>query len=292
MIVTQAAMEGAYNSFSTIFNQAFAGVEDQSDLVATTVPSTGAQVNYKWLGEIPGMREWIDERVISNLEAHDFTIVNKDFEMTVGVDRNDIEDEQLGTYAPLFAQMGHAAAVHPSQLVYSLLPKGFTSKCYDGQYFFDTDHPVGEGFVSNFGGGTGTGWYLLDLSRPIKPLIKQIRKKPEMVKMDAPKDPENFMRKKIIYGTDDRKNAGFGLWQLAWGDKRALDAANYEEARVALSSQKNAAGAPLGVQGTHLLVPPTLESAGKAVLEKERIAGGEDNIWFGTAKLVVCPWLA
>ena len=41
-----------------------------------------------------------------------------------------------------------------------LVAAGFTSLCYDGQYFFDTDHPVGPNespaSVSNHGGGAGT----------------------------------------------------------------------------------------------------------------------------------------
>lgn len=48
---------------------------------------------YAWLGDIPGMREWIGDREVQNLTASDYTIKNKDFELTVGVDRNAIEDD-------------------------------------------------------------------------------------------------------------------------------------------------------------------------------------------------------
>ena len=44
------------------------------------------------------MREWIGDREIQNLSASDYTIKNKDYELTVGVDRNDIEDDTLGIY--------------------------------------------------------------------------------------------------------------------------------------------------------------------------------------------------
>ncbi len=68
--------------------------------VATLVPSEAGEESYKWLGKIPRMREWIGDRQIQNLTASDYTIKNKDFEVTVGVDRNDIEDDKN---RPLYA---------------------------------------------------------------------------------------------------------------------------------------------------------------------------------------------
>jgi phage major head subunit gpT-like protein len=263
--------------------------------VAMTVPSTSAQINYKWLGSLPGMREWIGDRVIQNLSAHDFTIANKDFELTVGVDRNDIMDDQLGVYTPMFQNMAYMAAIHPSQLIYGLLKQGFTQKCYDGQYFFDSDHPVGDGdnvtSVSNFGGGAGDAWFLMDLSRPLKPMIKQVRKKPEFVAMDAPTDENAFTKKQFRYGVDDRKNAGFGLWQLAYGSKDTLDETNFEAAMVAMGQLKNDAGVGLGISPTHLVVPPSKYSAAKKVIKAQFLENGASNTNFEEVEVVKVPWL-
>ncbi|MEM5787182.1 MAG: Mu-like prophage major head subunit gpT family protein, partial [Syntrophobacteraceae bacterium] len=144
--------------------------------------------------------------------------------------------------------------------------------------------------VSNSGGGSGDPWFLLDLSRPIKPIILQIRKRPEFVAMDQPEDENVFMRKKYRYGVDDRKNVGFGLWQLAFGSKAGLDAASYGTARAAMMAFKNEEGVPLGIVPTHLVVSPTLESAGRMLVEAAAGANGASNPWFNTAKLVVVPW--
>jgi phage major head subunit gpT-like protein len=51
-------------------------------------------------------------------------------------------------------------------------------------------------------------------------------------------------------------------------------------------------GRPLGIKPTHLIVPPTLESAGRKILNSELGTGGETNEWKGTAELAVVPWLA
>ena len=208
------------------------------------------------------------------------------------MDRNDIEDDQIGVYAPMIQGLAWAARQHPDLLVFALLKAGFATACYDGQYFFDTDHPLGGASVSNSGGGAGDPWFLLDLSRPVKPIILQIRKRPEFISVDHPEDENVFMRKKFLYGVDDRKNVGFGLWQLAYGSKSTLSAANYAAARAAMMGFKSEEGAPLGVNPTHLVVPPTLESAGRSILKVPNDAAGAGNPWFNSAELVVVPWLA
>jgi len=292
MIINQATLQGIYKSFSTIFKQAFEGAPSMWEQVAMRAPSAGRSVDYKWLGDFPMMREWLGERVIKDLSGFSYEIVNKDFESTVEVDRNDIEDDQIGVYTPMIQGLGAAAKQHRDILVFGLLKDGFSTTCYDGQYFFDTDHPVGGESVSNFTDGSGDPWFLMDLSRPVKPLILQVRKEPQFVAMDRPDDENVFMRKKYRYGVDDRKNVGFGFWQLAYGSKDTLNSTNYAAARAAMMSFKNDEGVPLGIVPTHLVVPPTLEEAGKRIVEVQTDANGAGNPWYGTAKLLVVPWLA
>lgn len=149
MIVNQQALHGIYTGFKTIFQKAFDQSTTQWEKIATHVPSTTREENYKWLGKFPKMREWIGEREIQNLEASDYTIKNKDFELTVGVDRNDLEDDSIGIYSPIVEEMGQSAALHPDDLVFGLLKKGFVEKCYDKKPFFTTDHKLGGKTVSN-----------------------------------------------------------------------------------------------------------------------------------------------
>lgn len=288
MIINPQNLRGIYVSFNTLFNQAFAGQKPTYEKIATVVPSTTDSETYAWLGDIPGMREWVGDREIQNLTGSDYTIKNKDFELTVGVDRNAIEDDKIGLYKPSIQMLGESAAMHPDELVYALLASGFTAKCYDGKAFFATDHAVGKNAVSNkitdklsleayitarammrnyknskgrslalvpnllvvppalegkareilvaeFINGTkntmqgtadlhveprltsDTAWFLLDTSRPIKPLIYQQRKKAKFVSKTAETDDNVFMSKQFIYGADSRGNAGFGFWQMAVG---------------------------------------------------------------------------
>lgn len=147
MIITPQALRGIYTAFNTVFNKAFEGQHPTYEKVATVVPSTSESETYAWLGDIPGMREWIGEREIQNLSGSAYTIKNKDFELTVGVDRNAVEDDKIGLYNPSIQMLGESAALHPDELVYGLLANGFTEKCYDGKAFFATDHPVGKDMI-------------------------------------------------------------------------------------------------------------------------------------------------
>lgn len=291
MLINQSNMQGIYKSFSTIFKEAFDGAPSQWPIVAMEVPSTSRSEDYKWLGDFPMMREWLGERVIKDLSSFSYEIKNRDFESTIEVDRNDIEDDQIGVYTPMIKGLAWSAKQHPDTLVFNVLQSGFNSPCFDKTSFFATDHPVGDGFVSNFGGDNGTPWFLMCLSRPVKPLVLQIRKRPEFVAMDHPQDEEAFMRKKYRYGVDDRKNAGYGLWQLAYGSKQDLNLTNYAAARAAMQKFKNTEGVPLGIVPTHLVVPPDLEGAGRSLLNAVSDAAGASNVWYQSAELVVSPWL-
>ena len=297
MIVNSANLEALRVGFNASYKRGLGMGTSYYAQVATTVPSSTGENRYGWLGKFPNLRKWLGDRVVNGLAEHDYSIRNKDWELTIGVSRNDIEDDNLGIYSPMFEEMGQSVTAHPDMLVFPLLKAGFSTACYDGQNFFDTDHPVldenGEAqSVANTDGGSGTPWFLLCTNRPLKPIIFQERKKPQFQAKDAPTDDNVFFKKEFVYGVDTRDNVGFGFWQMAWGSKQTLNAANYAIARAALMGMTGDYGRPLGLMPNLLVVPPSLESAGRKILNSEYASGGETNEWKGTADLLVVPWLA
>jgi phage major head subunit gpT-like protein len=291
MQLTPVNIRALQNGFNTTFNNAFSEAQSDYDKVAMTTKSIHAAETYGWMGKTTAFREWLGDRVIQNLAASDYTIKNKKFENTIGVDRDDIEDDSFGVYTPMIAQLGNDAKTHPDTLIFDLLKNGFTNPCYDGQYFFDTDHPVGSGTVSNSGGGTGEAWFLLDTSKPIRPFIFQKRRDYNFVAVDKLDNESVFKTDKFIYGVDARVNAGYGLWQMAYGSKQTLDIDSYAAARAAMRSIKGDNGKPLNINPTLLVVPPTLEKAAIKILNAELI-NAETNEMRGTAQLLVTSWLA
>ena len=297
MLINSASLEALRVGFKSEFQKAFDATPKLKDRVAQTIRSSTAQNNYGWLNSISGMREWIGGRVIDNLSESNYAIVNKHFEKTVGVDRNDIEDDNLGTYATAFALMGNAVSALPEQLVWNLLKAGFTTNCFDGQFFFDTDHPIvledgSTGTYANTDGGAGTPWFLLCTTLPLKPIIYQERKAANFVYKDKETDDNVFDQRRFVYGADIRCNVGYGLPQMAWGSKQTLNAANYAIARAGIQSMKGDGGRPLGLVPNLLVVPPSLESAGRQIVNSEYGTGGVTNEWKGTAELLVVNWLS
>lgn len=296
MIINHGNLAILNQAFSAAFKDGLASAAPQWNGVATLVPSTTAENKYAWLGKITKFREWLGDRQVQNLLAHDYAIKNKTFENTVGVSRDEIEDDQYGVYKPVIQQLGQDAATHPDELVFGLLKDGFTKPCYDGQYFFDTDHPVGapgkQASVSNFQGGSGASWFLLDTSKVLKPIIYQKRRDYAFTNKTSLTDDNVFTRNEFVWGADGRSNAGFGLWQTAFSSKEGLDKQAYADARAAMQSFKGDNDKPLAIRPTELWVPPNLEQAALEVIAAERMANGATNVMRNTAKVVVCPWLA
>lgn len=296
MLINPAALDLVFKGFKATYTDAYMIAPSHAQDVAMTVPSVGRDETYSWIGNMPSMREWVGPRQVQNLKTYSFNIANRSFEATVEVKRTDIADDRLGVFKPFFAEMGQNAKRHPDELLFSLLKNGFSTLCYDGQFFFDTDHPVEidqqSTTVANTDGGSGTPWFLLDTSRAIRPLIWQEREPYEFQQLVDSDNEYVFRNDQYLYGLRARVNAGFGLWQLAWGSKQTLNAANYAAARAAMMSFKADGGRILGVNPTTLVVPPALEAAALALLNSELQGGGDSNPWKGTAKLIVSPYLA
>ena len=297
MIITRQSLGDLRTAFRANFQAGFAGVQPDWNRIATLINSTTSEEKYPWLGQMPGMREWVGERQIKSLAEHGYSILNKSFEDTVSVPRERIEDDQYGVYAPLMTELGRAVAAHPDQLVFGLLKNGFATNCYDGQYFFDTDHAVineagAEVSVSNMQAGSSSPWYLLDTSRTLKPLIFQERKKPQFVSLDNVDDENVFFRKEYIYGVDNRCAVGFGFWQMAFGSKADLTEANLQAAYTAMTEFKGDYGRPLGVKPTLLVVAPTNKFRALEIVKAVNKANGATNIMAGMVDVLDTPWLA
>lgn len=296
MDINASTLRSIYTGLSTAFNARLATTPSLYRTVAMDVASSTAMNEYPRMDDLPGIREWVGDRLIHDLSASTYIIRNKEFEGTVGVKRSSIEDDQFGFYTTVSAQMGQDAAEFPDQLVWPLWKKGDTTLCYDGQNFFDTDHPGfdengGETSVSNFTAGAGPAWYLVDDTRVIQPMVFQKRKPFKLVPMDKETDPNVFMKGQYLYGVDGRCNAGFGLWQLAHMSKATLTPANFKAARDALGAIRKKNGQIINIRPAKLIVPQALEADAKQVVEAQLINGGDSNIWFKASEVVVVPQL-
>lgn len=300
MIITPQILKNLMVGFSHAFKGGVAKAETQYTKITTTIPGTGKSTTYGWLGKWPKFREWVGDRVFKNLAAHAYTIVNKKYESSVEVERDEIEDDEIGVYMPMMEEMGQAASELPDELIFGLLGNGFTELCYDGQNFFDTDHPVnaevdGSGvnaLVSNMTAGLETPWFLLDTTRALKPMIYQLRRKIELKSMTDAKDSESsWLRDVFQFGADGRMNVGFGFWQMAHGSKAALTEANLNAAHAAMRAVKGDGDKALSIKPTTLVVPASLEQQAEAILNLSHLANGASNPMYKKYDLVVSDFL-
>lgn len=295
MIVNKASLDAVSVAVKAAFNKGMKEAESYYQRVATVVPSTTKQNKYAWLGQFPRLREWIGDRQVKSLAAHDYSITNRKFEGTVSIPKDDIDDDTYGVYMPVAEEQGYAAKTHPDEMTFELLKEGFTTPCYDGQNFFDTDHPVGvEGTitsVSNMQSGSGIPWFLMCTKRPIKPLIFQNRRDYDLKTRFNASDENVWQREDFEWGVDARVNAGFGLWQLAFASKAALDSANFDAAFAALGGFKSDEGRPLGIMPDLLVVGSSNRAAALKVVEAAQKAGGESNTNYKAVEVLVVPWL-
>jgi phage major head subunit gpT-like protein len=292
MIRTATSLAALRTAFSAAFQARFDTIKSSYERIATIITSTTASNTYGWMGDLPGMREWIGDRQVKGLSESGYTIRNRNFEVTVGVKGTDIDDDNLGLYPLIMAGLGQEAAMFPDELVYNLLMAGFTQRCHDGQFFFDVDHPTGEGVVaSNMTAGGQKPWFLLDTTRPLKPLIFQRRKPATFVSMNKDDDESVFMRQEYRYGADLRGEAGFGFWQMAHAAKVELNDVNFEASRLAMTTQKRDDGKPLIVKPDLIVVGPSNHAAANRLFNTATLPGGGDNPYYKAVEVLESPWL-
>jgi phage major head subunit gpT-like protein len=117
----------------------------------TRVPSNGAYNDYSWLGDIPGVREWVGDKALGGIADYDFTIKNKDWYDGFAIDRNEIEDQQIAAINPRVDMLAQSVANWPHELIVKLIVDGDSKLAYDGQAFF-----ANRSSNDNLLSGTGT----------------------------------------------------------------------------------------------------------------------------------------
>jgi phage major head subunit gpT-like protein len=296
MLVNKTVIADVFTNLKATFNKAFEAAPAKWEKIAMLIPSSSSQNDYSWLSAFPRMRKWAGDKVVKALAAFKYTVTNDDWEATVEVRRNDIDDDNLGIYGPQAQSAGYSAKQLPDEIVFDLVNNGFTAQCYDGQYFFDTDHVVAGSSVSNKGTvalscstlalakasygaartamrkvkddegrplgivpnvllvppaledeanllmtvdkledgkpnpykGTAevvvgerltsdTAWFLLDTTKPVKPLVYQERKKPVFVQQTEMSADDVFNRAVYKFGAEARAAGGYAFWQMAYG---------------------------------------------------------------------------
>ncbi len=144
MQISQSSLDAIYYVFDLRYQSAYLETPTYYQDFTTTIPSTGRETRFAWVDRVPRLREWVGERQIVNIGTRAYILPNKDFELTLELERNVILDDQVGVYSQAVDMLGMQAKLWPDQLMVSALQNGAasTNLCHDGQPFFSANHPT------------------------------------------------------------------------------------------------------------------------------------------------------
>jgi phage major head subunit gpT-like protein len=142
MQITPTSLNYVFNQFNLLFQGAYSETAPWWDQIATRKPSVTETETYVFTSRVAQMREWVGERQMRSVGTYALQIANRDFEDSIEVDRNKIEDDQYGVFDFMFQDLGRAARKWPDTLILNVLNNGQSQLAYDGANFFDTAHPI------------------------------------------------------------------------------------------------------------------------------------------------------
>lgn len=298
-MLTQTQIDALKTTLVVRWNAGLAMSPDDWKKIAKLVKSSGKSNTYEWLSQFPAFREWVGTRQHKVFKENAYMVVNRKFEATVDVQRTDIEDDNIGQYGTIAESAGQSATDLKNDLVFQALSAGFASTCYDGQYFFDTDHPVypaenGTGVavnVSNVQAGAGAPWVLLCTKRAASPIYLQERVPAQFESITSAQNGNVFDLDVYSFGGRWRGEAAYGFWQCAFGSKAALDATNFNAAYTAMMKFAGDGGRKLGIVPDMLVTGPDNMAAAEALLKALQNANGSSNTNYQKVQLVVTPWM-
>lgn len=298
MALTQAQIDALKTSLQANFDKGLVDTPSNWNKIARLIKSTSKSNTYAWLTQWPSFRKWVGSRLHKAVAEKAYTVTNDKYEATIDVLRTDIEDDDFGHYAMVASGHGEAAARLKDELIFAALLAGWSTNCYDDQFFFDTDHPVypnadGTGVAvstSNIQAGAGAPWYLFAPNAPA--LILQERLPAQLESQTTAVTTNVFENDVFSFGGRWRGNAAYGFWQCCYGSKATLDATNFTELYNRMLTQTGDGGIKLGTVPTLLVCGPTNRVAAENLLLRDRLATGETNIDYKRVELLVTPWVA
>ncbi len=306
MDINFANMADLNRTISAAFNGAFnAAPMAEFNRIATTIRSGSSSTLYPFLKSTGGMREWLGDAVFDQLASDRYELHNRKFQKGLTADRDQIADDQdggAGLYSSLATILAQACASHPDELVISeTLTNAESLLCHDGQPFFDDSHPnqnADGGVQDNTMGGSGTAWYLFDTSKPLKPLIYQLREALQFASLTDMSSDSVFHTHQFKWNAWMRDAAGFGVWWTAVKSQNTLDEAGFVAARARLEGFHKGLKDPLTgtyqparSRATELWVPYSLRDTAKKLLGQEKLASGEDNYLRNAVEIHVSYYL-
>jgi len=120
------------------------------DVLATQYTSTTASNHYAFMEAMGGWSEWNGARQFKDVASQQFEVRNKDYEMSLKMPKNQLEDDQVGMYVDLVPSMVQGWFKKQQSLIMSVLKDN--PLAYDGVALFsNAGRTYGDNTIDNYG---------------------------------------------------------------------------------------------------------------------------------------------
>lgn len=116
-------------------------------LTSMYFPTDQPSETYKWLGQVPQIREWIGGRLAKSLRENGITIENKTFESTLEINVDDKRMDKTGQIMIRIDELARRTNSHWAKLLSLIIDAGTGTtygNAYDGTTFFSASHGSGD----------------------------------------------------------------------------------------------------------------------------------------------------
>ena len=144
-IVSTDFLAATRTAYMALFDQVQGEAQNLWSNVAMSLPAGNkAIVQFNWLGAPPMPRLWSGELEFGKSFTHDYNVTVLKYGVGKRIDRDIYRRDSLGTIALHMKQFMAQAMKWKDYLIFTQVSAGFATVCFDGQYFYDTDHSVGD----------------------------------------------------------------------------------------------------------------------------------------------------
>ena len=220
------------------------------DKVSNYFTSDQASEQYAWLGMPPALREWIGGRHAKTLREDGQIVTNKHYEATIDFLLKDLRRDKTGQVQARIGEFAQRGFSHFASLLSTDIINAESTVCYDGQYFFDTDHSEGSsGTQSN------------DITTDISALPAQVH---GSVTVPSPEEMQQAIQKSITTMLGFKDDQGEPLNEDAMQFLVMVPNGLANPARSALSTLRQSGPGTVDMDGydISMAINPRLTSSG------------------------------
>lgn len=279
-LINDPTVDRLTTGVKTKFDEAMMSLGNLSQawqMVATEIASDGEGELYNWLLDVTPMREWIGDKVIDGLRERRYYVLNKDYEKTIGIDRNVIKDRKFGAAINVGERLARAAINNDDLLVFQQLIANPTAydglSLFNGSHLTDAEDSATTTYSNQDTGGGGEYWYALDMRHGVGPLILQRREGYNFVDKTAPDSEPNFNNRQLQYSVEGRLAVAAGLPQVAYRSNDTLTGDEFDNVVQAMGNFVGANGQKLNIVPTHILVGVSNYRTARTVFATDVMAG-------------------